>query len=44
MDVRGQFFTERATRCWHRLPREAVDVLSLEVFKTRLDGSLGNLV
>ena len=25
-------------RCWHRLPREAVDAPSLEVLKARLDG------
>jgi len=31
-------------KCWHRLPRELVDALSLEVFKTRLDGVLGSLV
>ena len=44
MDVRGKFFTERVVRCWNRLPREVVDALSLEVFKTSLDGALGNLV
>ena len=31
-------------RPWHRLPREAVDAPSLEVFKARLDGALGSLV
>ena len=31
-------------RHWHRLPREAVDTQSLEVFKARLDGALSNLV
>ena len=31
-------------RHWHSLPREAVDAPSLEVFKARLDGALGNLV
>jgi len=31
-------------RFWHRLPREAVDAPSLEVFKDRLDGALGKLV
>ena len=44
MGVRGMFFTERLVRCWNRLPREAVDAPSLEVFKTRLDGALGNLL
>ena len=44
MDVRGKFFTERVVRHWNRLPREAVNALSLEVFKTRLDGALSSLV
>ena len=44
MDVRGMFFTESVVRCWNRLPREVMDVLSQEVFKTRLDRALGNLV
>ena len=44
MDVRGKIFTEKAVMCWHRLPREAVDGPSLEVFKMRLDGAQGNLV
>lgn len=29
---------------WNRLPREAADASSLEVFKVWLDGSLSNLV
>ena len=33
-----------STRHWHRLPREAVDARSLEVFKARLVGALGSLV
>ena len=44
LDVRGKFLTERAVRCWNRLPREVVDAPSLEVFKARLDGALGSLV
>ena len=44
MNVRGKFFPEGVVRCWHRLFREALDALSLEVFKARLDGGLGNLV
>jgi len=31
-------------RCWIRLPREAVDAPSLDVFKARLDGAMGSLV
>ena len=38
------FFTEGVVRCWNRLLREAVDALSLEVFKSRLDGALGSLI
>ncbi|GAB0184999.1 hypothetical protein GRJ2_000965200 [Grus japonensis] len=44
LDVRKKFFTVRVVRHWHRLPREAVAAPSLEVFKARLDGALGNLV
>ena len=29
---------------WNRLPKEVVDVLSLEAFKARLDVALGSLV
>jgi len=31
-------------RHWNRLPREAVDALSLAVLKARLDRALSNLV
>ncbi|KFQ25421.1 hypothetical protein N332_13755, partial [Mesitornis unicolor] len=44
LDIRKNFFTVRAVRHWHRLPREAVDAPSLEVFKARLDRALGSLV
>ena len=44
LDVRKKFFTVRVVRHWNRLPREAVDAPSLEVFKARLDGALSNLV
>jgi len=37
LDIQKKFFTVR-------LPREAVDAPSLEVFKARLDGALSNLV
>jgi len=33
----------RVVRHWHRLPREAMDAPSLEVFKASLDAALSNL-
>jgi len=44
LDIRKKFFTMRVVKHWDRLPREAVDVPSLSVFKARLDGALSNLV
>ncbi|KFO13942.1 hypothetical protein N312_11393, partial [Balearica regulorum gibbericeps] len=44
LDIRKKFFIVRIVKHWNRLPREAVDAPSLEVFKARLDGALGNLV
>ncbi|KFP90454.1 hypothetical protein N311_01475, partial [Apaloderma vittatum] len=44
LGVRKKFFTLRVVRPWNRLPREAVDAPSLEVFKARLDGALSNLI
>ncbi|PKU44030.1 hypothetical protein llap_5678 [Limosa lapponica baueri] len=43
LGIRKKFFTVWVLRCWNKLPREAVDAPSLEVFKTRLDGTLSNL-
>jgi len=33
-----------AVRCWDRLPRGVFDAPSLEMFKTRLDRDLSNLI
>ncbi|KFU90750.1 hypothetical protein M959_14750, partial [Chaetura pelagica] len=40
LDIRRIFFKVRVVRHGNRLPREAVDAPSLEVFKGRLDGAL----
>ena len=44
LDIRKYFFTERAVKCWNRLPREAAESPSLEVFKSRVDVALQDMV
>ncbi|KFP22084.1 hypothetical protein Z169_14268, partial [Egretta garzetta] len=44
LDIRKKFFTMRVVKHWKGLPREVVEAPSLETFKARLDGALGNLV
>ncbi|KFP95908.1 hypothetical protein N329_01197, partial [Haliaeetus albicilla] len=44
LDIRKKFLTLRVVKHWNRLPREVVDVPSLETFKARLDGALSNLI
>ncbi|KFQ88236.1 hypothetical protein N337_01037, partial [Phoenicopterus ruber ruber] len=42
LNIRKHFFTVRVTEHWHRLPREAVESPSLEIFKSHLEMVLGN--
>ncbi|KFV76516.1 hypothetical protein N308_12301, partial [Struthio camelus australis] len=44
LNLRTNFFTVRVTEHWNRLPREVVESASLEIFKTRVDVILGNML
>jgi len=44
LNMRKNFFTLRVTEHWNRLPREAVESPSLEIFRTRLDKVLCSLL
>jgi len=44
LNMKKNFFPLRVTEPWPRLPREAVESPSLEIFQTRLDKVLYNLL
>ncbi|KFV76713.1 hypothetical protein N308_04517, partial [Struthio camelus australis] len=44
LNMRKNFFPVTVTEHWNRLPREVVESPSLEIFKTRLDVILGNML
>ena len=44
LNTRKITFTVRLVEHWHRLPGEAVEAPSLELFKTQLDTVLSNLL
>ena len=44
MNVQKNFFTVRVTEHWNSLPREVVESPSLEIFRTRLDAELCDMM
>jgi len=44
LNMRKNFFPLSMTEHWNRLPREVVESLSLEIFKTHLDNVLCSLL
>jgi len=44
LDIMRNFFSEGVVRQWHRLPREVVEALSLEVFKNGVGMVLRDVV
>ena len=44
LDIRRKFFTQRVVTHWNRLPKEVVDVPSLDAFKASLDVAQGSLI
>ncbi|KFV77857.1 hypothetical protein N308_04818, partial [Struthio camelus australis] len=44
LNLRKNFFPVKVAEHWNRLPREVVESPSLEIFKTRLDVMLGNVL
>ena len=44
LDISKKFFMRRVVKHRNGLPRKVVDAPSLETFKVRLEGALGNLI
>jgi len=44
LNISRKFSTQSMVKHWNRLPKEVVDAVPLDAFKTRLDVALGSLV
>lgn len=44
LNIQETFFTVYVVRHWNRMPKEVVNATSLELFKTRFDETLRNLI
>jgi len=44
LNIRNNFFSARVVRPWHRLPKEVVESLALEVLKKHVDVAQRDMV
>lgn len=42
LEIRKIFFSRNAIQCWNRFPRETLESLTLEVFRTQLNKTMAD--